>query len=56
MAALCKAYIHNAWNSPDLIQKLWDTVKFGLGEYCGKRSRPFFLLFQLMLQAANDGN
>lgn len=53
---LCKAYLHHAWNSPDLILKLWDTVKFGLNEYCGKRSRPFFLMFQLMLQAASDGN
>ena len=53
--SLSRAYIFHACADPELLNKLWEVVEYGLSEYDGVEVRPFLMLFQQLLQAANDG-
>lgn len=54
LQSLCKAYLHHSFRADDTVQKLWETVVYGLKEYEHNKCRPFFTLFQVLMESAQE--
>ena len=52
--ALSQAYCHISFYSPEYTKRIFDVVQSGLEQYDWDKIRPFLILFQHMLETANQ--
>lgn len=53
---LAKAYVIHSFYDQAAIMKLFDVIAQGISEYDFDKIRPFLVLLQIMMEAAQDGN